>query len=266
MARPKIYIIKLSDDERAELRKTIHNKKTSKIILKRCQILLELDEVHGTGLTHAQIAHSYGVPDKLTHAGIYGVEVCMDTLSMLYDIELDYYFRLNFGGFVQIIDALEGITLVSDYTFDSQNMPGFHFEEGENLVNGEQALAFARERYSFEEGDRQRGRNQIAVIKGVADKLLSLDLLKNYSAVMEGIEGSFETNILYKTLTRLVKQQLSKGGDWNIVSYSVDGTGDTQQPYSMNTAAYVMIPDHSTVDEAKELMRQVRDGETLSQE
>lgn len=53
MARPKTYIIKLSDDERAELQKTIHNKKTSKTILKRCQILLELDEVHGTSLTHA---------------------------------------------------------------------------------------------------------------------------------------------------------------------------------------------------------------------
>lgn len=61
MARPKTYIIKLNNEERAELQKTIHNKKTSKTILKRCQILLELDEVHGTGLTHAQIAHSYAV-------------------------------------------------------------------------------------------------------------------------------------------------------------------------------------------------------------
>ena len=68
MARPKTYIIKLSDDERAELLKTIHNKKTSRTILKRCQILLELDEVHGTGLTHAQIAHSYAVcPATITN-------------------------------------------------------------------------------------------------------------------------------------------------------------------------------------------------------
>ena len=68
MARPKTYIIKLSDDERAELHKTTHNKKTSKTILKRCKILLELDEVHCTGLTHAQIAHSYAVcPATITN-------------------------------------------------------------------------------------------------------------------------------------------------------------------------------------------------------
>lgn len=206
---------------------------------------------------------SDGVPDKLTHAGIYGVDVSMDTLSMLYDIDIDYYFRLNFGGFVKIIDALGGITVVSDYAFDVQ---GAHFEKGKNFVNGEQALAFARERYSFAEGDRQRGKNQMAVIKGVAEKVLSADLLKNYASVMKGIEGCFETNIPYKVLTRLVKQQLSQDSDWNIVSYSVDGTGDTQQPYSMSTAAYVMIPDDSTVDKAKELMQQVREGEILSQE
>ena len=61
MARPKTYIIKLSNDERAALQKTIHNKKTCKTVLKRCQILLELDEGQGTGLTHAQLAHSYAV-------------------------------------------------------------------------------------------------------------------------------------------------------------------------------------------------------------
>lgn len=61
MARPKTYIIELTDDERALLHKTISNKNTCKTVLKRCQILLELDEVHGTGLTHAQLAHSYAV-------------------------------------------------------------------------------------------------------------------------------------------------------------------------------------------------------------
>ena len=68
MARPKTYIIKLNDDERAILQKTIRNKKTCKTVLKRCQILLELDEEQGTGLTHAQLAHSYAVcPATITN-------------------------------------------------------------------------------------------------------------------------------------------------------------------------------------------------------
>lgn len=99
---------------------------------------------------YVPLSISGGVPDKLTHAGIYGVDVCVDTLEMLYDIEIDYYVRMNFDGFVNIIDALGGITVYSDYEFDSG---AYHFDQGENTLNGEQALVFARERYAFAEGD-----------------------------------------------------------------------------------------------------------------
>ncbi|WP_373213998.1 LCP family protein [Ruminococcus sp. 5_1_39BFAA] len=206
---------------------------------------------------------SNGVPDKLTHAGIYGVTVCMDTLSMLYDIGINYYFRLNFGGFVNIIDALGGITVQSDYDFDAS---GYHFNKGENQVNGEQALAFARERYAFSEGDRQRGRDQMHVIEGVIKKAMSPELLKNYSSILSGVEGSFETNIPYEEIALLIQSQLTRGGSWNVVSYSANGTGDTQKPYSMSQKAYVMVPDQTTVDKAKTLMQAVRDGETISAE
>ena len=102
---------------------------------------------------YVPLSISNGVPDKLTHAGIYGVQVSMDTLSMLYEVPIDYYFRVNFNGFVDIIDALGGIDVYSDYTFDSGNVSGYHFNEGWNSVNGEEALAFCRERYAFASGD-----------------------------------------------------------------------------------------------------------------
>lgn len=209
---------------------------------------------------------SGGAPDKLTHAGIYGINVCMDTLGMLYEQDINYYFRLNFGGFINIIDSLGGITIYSDYDFDSKNELGYHFNHGENYVNGEQALVFARERYSFTEGDRQRGKNQMAVIEGVINKALSPELLKNYTSVLNSVEGSFETNVPYDLIASLVRDQLNDGGSWNIVSYSVDGTGDTQKPYSMSQSAYVMVPDYTTVDKAKELMSQVRNGEVINQQ
>ena len=209
---------------------------------------------------------SNGQKDKLTHAGIYGINVCMDTLGMLYNEDINYYFRINFAGFEQLINALGGVTVNSDYEFDSKNIIGYHYNKGENFLNGEQALVFSRERYAFSEGDRQRGKNQMAVIKGVINKALSPELLKNYSSVLSSIQGCFETNISYEEIARLLQQQLNNGGSWNIVSYSVDGTGDTQKPYSMSQNAYVMIPDESTVQKAQQMMKKVRDGEPVSQE
>ena len=209
---------------------------------------------------------SGGAPDKLTHAGIYGIDVCMDTLGMLYDIDINYYFRINFGGFVKVIDALGGITVNSDYDFDSKNILGYHFNKGENYVNGEQALIFARERYAFQEGDRQRGKNQMEVIRGVVKKALSPEILTSYSSILSSLDGCFGTNITYEEIAQILQQQLTNGGDWTIVSYSVNGTGATEKPYSMSQKAYVMVPDYDTVNKAKSLMEKVRNGEVVTQE
>lgn len=214
---------------------------------------------------YVPLSISNGVPDKLTHAGIYGVQVSMDTLSMLYEVPIDYYFRVNFNGFVDIIDALGGIDVYSDYTFDSGNVSGYHFNEGWNSVNGEEALAFCRERYAFASGDRQRGKNQMAVIQGVLNKATSPAILSNYTSVLDSAAGCMETNVPYDTIAEIVRDQLAGGGSWNVVSYSVDGTGDSQVPYSMSSSVYVMIPDTSTVDQAKSLLAQVATGETLQQ-
>ena len=209
---------------------------------------------------------SGGAPDKLTHAGIYGIDVCMDTLGMLYDIDINYYFRINFGGFVKVIDALGGITVNSDYDFDSKNILGYHFNKGENYVNGEQALIFARERYAFQEGDRQRGKNQMEVIRGVVKKALSPEILTSYSSILSSLDGCFGTNITYEEIAQILQQQLTNGGDWTIVSYSVDGTGATEKPYSMSQKAYVVVPNYDTVNKAKSLMEKVRNGEVVTQE
>ena len=205
---------------------------------------------------------SNGAPDKLTHAGIYGVDVSMGTLEMLYDIDIDYYFRVNFSGFEKIVDALDGITVYSDVSFTAKNESGeFYFREGENHIYGEAALAFARERKAFSEGDRKRGENQMKVIKAVIEKAMSPTLLTNYASIMDSVSGSFETSMPYDKIAELVRNQLDNGGSWNIVSTSVNGTGDSQIPYSMSSYAYVMIPDQTTVDAAKAKIQQVYTGE-----
>lgn len=207
---------------------------------------------------------SNGVPDKLTHAGIYGIDVSMDTLGMLYNTDVKNYFRVNFVGFVKLIDALGGVTVYSDYDFTSDD--DFHYNQGWNDVNGEEALSFARERHAFAEGDRQRGKDQMAVIEAVIKKATSPELLRNYSQIMASAEGSFDTNLSYSTIAELVRKQLNSNEPYTVFRYSVDGTGGNEKPYSMSANAYVMIPDQATVDKAIQLMTRMNNNEVLTQQ
>lgn len=214
---------------------------------------------------YVPLSISNGVNDKLTHAGIYGVQCSMDTLSMLYGIDIDYYFRVNFSGFEKIIDELGGITVWSDYTFDVP--PNFHYEQGNNELNGLEALAFARERYTLPGGDNARGQNQMNVIISVADKLSSAAVLGNYMDILDSLEGTFETDMPYSVIASLVRQQLADGSEWDISAFAVTGTGTHGSTYSMGSRQlYVMVPDQESVNKASQLMDMVMNGEKLTED
>ena len=204
---------------------------------------------------------SNGQPDKLTHAGIYGVDVSMGTLEMLYGIDIDYYFRVNFSGFEKIIDALGGITVNSEKSFTTHD-GRFYFSKGENKIGGAAALGFARERQAFSDGDRQRGKNQMEVIRAVIDKAMSPAILSGYADLMESVAGNFETSMPYDLIAELVRDQLENGGSWNVVTTSVTGSDSSGYTYSAGNA-YVMIPDQATVDAAIAKINQVKNGEIL---
>lgn len=206
-----------------------------------------------------------GIEDKLTHAGIYGVDESMATLENLYDVELDYYFRVNFTGFEKVIDALGGVDIYSKYSFKAWN-GGYYINEGMNHFDGKTALAFVRERYSLPNGDEDRGRNQMALIESVIDKASSSAILNDFTGLMEGLGDSFQTSMSSSQISSLVRMQLEEGGSWSIVNYSVTGEGAMMPVYSMSSIPYVTLPDYSTVDIAKELIGRVYDGETLSDE
>lgn len=214
---------------------------------------------------------SNGVNDKLTHAGIYGIDCSMDTLEMLYDkddadISLDYYVRLNFSGFQDIIDQLGGIDVNSDATFTAEDSTGvFHYTEGVNHLDGASALAFARDRHSFSDGDFARGRHQMEVIRAVIAKMESSDMLANYGDVMDSMSGSFQTNMTKEEIGNLVQVTL-EGDKWNVVSYGVGGTGATKPCYSLGTSASVVIPDDASVAYARELIERTLSDETISQD
>ncbi len=207
---------------------------------------------------------SEGKKDKLTHAGVYGVNVSKDTLSMLYDIDIDYYVKLSFQALVDIVDALGGVTVWSDYTFTS--IGGYDFVEGYNVVDGESALEFARERYAFIDGDRQRGKNQMSLITAIVNEVISPAVLANYTELLKVAEDNFSTDIPYDLIASLVRDELESGADWEILTYSVDGTDSRGNVYTLNAEAYVMIPIESTVDLAKEMLDAIENGEVLTEE
>src|SRR5699024_613280 len=151
--------------------------------------------------------------------------------------------RLDFTGFKGIVDALGGITLYNDIAFSTSK---YDYPLGVNTLDGDEALQFARERYSFVDGDIQRGKNQMKVISAVIDKAMSPEILMNYTSILESLEDCFDMNVPYSDIAALVRRQLSDGGSWNVVQYSVTGYGDTQVPYSMSIPVYVMQPDYET--------------------
>lgn len=214
---------------------------------------------------YVPLSISKGVKDKLTHAGIYGVDVSMDTLGMIYDIDLEYYFRINFTGFKDMVDALGGIRVYVDRSFIAWTNKE-QYTKGYMDMNGYMALGFVRERKAYPDGDNQRGRNQMAVIQQIVDKASSPAILNDFSGLMDSLEGSFETSLSSSQISSLVRMQLDEGGSWTILSYGVTGESARKPVYSMSTEQSVMIPDMDTVEKAKKLMHMVYDGKILTQE
>ena len=205
--------------------------------------------------------------DKLTHAGLYGVETSMATLGNLYGINVDHYIRINFAGFISIVDALGGVDVYSDQAFTSVGSPGYYdpttFVEGWNHLDGKAALAFARERHAFASGDIQRGINQMKVIDAMLNKIKSPALLMGFSKIMDAASDCFVTDFSQEQISALVRMQLSDFADWDIQSYTVTGSSSTSTKcYSAKgQKLYVMKPDEAAVSKAKEMIASVLGGE-----
>ena len=203
---------------------------------------------------------SGGSYDKLTHAGIYGVSASMRTLEQVYGIKLDYYVRVNFSSVEKFVDLLGGVNVYSAYEFTSSHI-GVHFNKGYNLMNGREALAFARERYAFASGDNQRGKNQMELIKAVFNKMRSPSMLLKFSDIMNAVSSNFQTDLTMDQLTSLVRMQLNDGASWTIETYAVTTTGGSAYCYSYHgRKLYVGYINQSSAAEAGRRMRAVMEG------
>ncbi|HEL2302575.1 TPA: LCP family protein [Streptococcus suis] len=198
--------------------------------------------------------------DKLTHAGIYGVNASVHTLENLYGINISNYIRLNFTSFLQLIDLVGGIDVENTQEFTSLH-GNYHFPVGRIHMDAEQALGFVRERYSLEGGDNDRGQNQEKVISALIKKLSSPENLHNYRAILNSLEGSIQTDLSIKTIIELVNTQLESGTQFTVESQALAGSGRTDLPsYAMpDSQLYMLEINQESLEQTKAAIQSVLD-------
>lgn len=211
---------------------------------------------------YVQLHDTTGYKDKLTHAGIYGLDTSVATIEDLLGININYYFKVNFSSLVNIIDALGGVEVYSEYDFQSWN--GYNFSKGYNQVDGKAGLSFVRERKTFNAGDNQRGKNQQAMIEAIFRKCTKPSIIIKYNSLLNSLEDSMITDMPMRNIIKLAKMQLRDNSKWTITSNSLTGTGSMDYTYTYPyQSLYVTVPDEESVKLSKEMIEKVVNGEML---
>ncbi len=204
-----------------------------------------------------------GAMDKITHTGMTGINTTKRTVENLLGIEINYTVKVGFESVTKIVDALGGIDVYVEPGYAVPELlhgNGRGVTEGVNHLDGELALAYSRERYAYTEGDRQRTKNQQQVVMGIIDKMTSSSVLANYADLMDALGDTFQTTMSASEIQALIQYQMDKMPSWTVEQYMVDGTGDTLMCAELGQAAYVMVPDQTTVELAKRKIAVVMDG------
>lgn len=202
-----------------------------------------------------------GALDKITHTGIHGTNTTKRTVEQLLGIEINYTFKVGFDTVTELVDVLGGVDVYVEPGY-AVHTSYLNVNEGINHLNGEQALTFARERYSYTEGDRQRTKNQQQVLMGIVKEATKPSVITNYAAIMDTMANTFSTTMSNEEITDLIKYQLNNNPTWKMEQYMVDGTGDTLMCAELGDAASVMVPDQSTVKMAKDKINAVLAGKS----
>lgn len=202
-----------------------------------------------------------GALDKITHTGIHGTNTTKRTVEQLLGIEINYTFKVGFDTVIELVDVLGGVDVYVEPGY-AVHTTALNVNEGVNHLYGEEALEYARERYAYTEGDRQRTKNQQQVLMGIVKEVTKPSVITNYAAIMDTIANTFSTTMSNEEITDLIKYQLNNNPTWKMEQYMVDGTGDTLMCAELGDAASVMVPDQSTVKMAKDKINAVLAGKS----
>lgn len=211
-------------------------------------------------------ACNYGVYDKLTHTGIYGVDTTKDTIENMLDIDINYVYRVNFTSMIDIVDALGGVDVtvpegmaVSKF-YTNSNLEGVH--EGENHLDGKRALAYSRERKAYLDGDLQRARNQQQVLQAMFKKATSPEIIKNYTSLLKALIGAFDTNMTTKEITSFIKYQIQAKPSWKFEQFVLKGDNDLRMSAELGSEVSVVILYDSYINIAHDKIQAVLDGQS----
>ncbi|MBP3853845.1 MAG: LCP family protein, partial [Erysipelotrichaceae bacterium] len=236
------------------------NPKTSRVLL------TSIPRDYYVPLVCSDGACAEGALDKLTHTGMHGINTTKETLESLLDVDINYTFRVNFSSAEQIVDALGGVDITVEpgleiESFGADGALG-GLDAGTHHLDGAHALAFARERYAYEDGDVQRVKNQQQVLEAIIHKAISSDTLANYSTILKSMEGAFETNMSQDEIASLMQFQLRENPNWKFENYVLNGQGADMFCAELGTGASVLVPDQRTIDIAKKKIDAIIDGES----
>ena len=203
-----------------------------------------------------------GAMDKITHTGIYGINTTQRTVENFLDMEINYTFRANFSSVIDIVDALGGVDI---YVEEGMAVSTFYADhtlegvtEGWNHLDGKRALAYARERHAYLDGDNQRVRNQQQVLMAIFEKATSTDIITKYASLLDALSKAFETNLI----TDLIKFQIQAMPEWKFESYQITGYGDMLNCAALGSEASVTVPYDESIRIAQEKIRAVLDGKS----
>lgn len=205
---------------------------------------------------YVQLHGTTGTRDKLTHAGIYGINMSRQTIEDFLDIDIPYYVRVNFDSVIKLVDTIGGVDIYNDIAFRGGSR---YFEQGNIHLNGKQALEYARERKKMPNGDWTRGEHQKVIITAIINKIAnSKELLTNYGDILNNSKDLIQTNIPTDVIKKFVKDQIDSMSPWNITSTFVGGAGsDYRETYSMpGMNLYITYPDENSV---KNVSKQIKD-------
>lgn len=204
-----------------------------------------------------------GALDKITHTGIHGTNTTKRTVEQLLGVEINYTFKVGFDTVTDLVDALGGVDVYVEPGY-AVTTSTFSVHEGTNHLDGEHALAYARERYSYTEGDRQRTKNQQQVLMGIVNEATKPSVITKYASIMDAMANTFSTTMSNEEISDLIKYQINNNPKWKMEQYMVDGTGDTLMCAELGDAASVMVPDQSTVKMAKDKINAVLAGKSAN--
>lgn len=210
---------------------------------------------------------SYGY-DKLTHTGMYGIEETKQTVENLLGIDINYTFRVNFSSAEDIVDALDGVDIEVPEGMAVERLnadwalEGVH--EGWNHLNGARALAYARERHAYVDGDIQRAKNQQQVLEAIIKKAASSKILTNYTKLLKSFKNAFDTNMSTNEITALLQYELQAMPNWKFQNYVLRGTNSSAVCASMAQELSVVMPEDYCVSIARQKIEAVLDGKSAN--